>query len=84
MRRIRAGRIMTPYEVLGNKAVAQRCHWYKRENLVRDLPAGRQAEFRRKLQHGYQQPTFEKAKAATEESAEGAGDAQPIGDGESR
>ena len=28
------------------------------------LPAGRQGEFRRKLQNGYQQPTYEKAKAA--------------------
>ena len=50
-------------KVLAGKAVVQRCHWHKRENVVRYLPAGRQAEFRRKLQNGYQQPTYEKAKA---------------------
>jgi len=51
-------------KVLAGKALVQRCHWHKRENVVRYLPAGRQAEFRRKLQNGYQQPTYEKAKAA--------------------
>jgi transposase-like protein len=50
-------------KVLPGKALVQRCHWHKRENVVRYLPAGRQAEFRRKLQNGYQQPTYEKAKA---------------------
>jgi transposase-like protein len=50
-------------KVLAGKALVQRCHWHKRENVVRYLPAGRQAEFRRKLQNGYQQPTYEKAKA---------------------
>jgi len=50
-------------KVLAGKAVVQRCHWHKRENVVRYLPVGRQAEFRRKLQNGYQQPTYEKAKA---------------------
>lgn len=50
-------------KVLAGTAVVQRCHWHKRENVVRHLPAGRQAEFRRKLQNGYQQPTYEKAKA---------------------
>ena len=50
-------------KVLAGKAVVQRCHGHKRENVVRYLPAGRQAEFRRKLQNGYQQPTYEKAKA---------------------
>ena len=49
-------------KVLPGKAVVQRCHWHKRENVVRYLPAGRQAEFRRKLQNGYQQSTYEKAK----------------------
>jgi len=50
-------------KVLTGKALVQRCHWHKRENVVRYLPADRQAEFRRKLQNGYQQPTYEKAKA---------------------
>lgn len=44
-------------KILAGKAVVQRCHWHKRENVLRYLPAGRQAEFRRKLQNGYQQPT---------------------------
>ena len=51
-------------KLLTGKALVQRCHWHKRENVVRYLPAGRQGEFRRKLQNGYQQPTYEKAKAS--------------------
>jgi transposase-like protein len=51
-------------KVLEGQAAVQRCHWHKRENVVRYLPVGRQAEFRRKLQNAYQQPTYEKAKAA--------------------
>lgn len=51
-------------KVFGPKAAVQRCHWHKRENVVSYLPAGKQTEFRRKLQNGYQQPTYEKAKAA--------------------
>lgn len=51
-------------KVLTGQAAVQRCHWHKRENVVRYLPTGRQAEFRRKLQNAYQQPTYEKAKAA--------------------
>lgn len=50
-------------KVLAGKALVQRCHWHKRENVVRYLPAGRQPEFRRKLQNGYQQPSYEQAKA---------------------
>jgi transposase-like protein len=50
-------------KVFTGQAAVQRCHWHKRENVVRYLPAGRQAEFRRKLQHAYQQPTYEQAKA---------------------
>jgi transposase-like protein len=51
-------------KVFTGQAAVQRCPWHKRENVVRYLPTGRQAEFRRKLQTGYQQPTYEKAKAA--------------------
>jgi transposase-like protein len=51
-------------KVFAGQAMVQRCHWHKRENVVHYLPKGRQAEFRRKLQHGYQQPTYDKAKAA--------------------
>jgi transposase-like protein len=45
------------------KGAVQRCHWHKRENVVKYLPVSRQAEFRRKLQNGYQQESYERAKA---------------------
>lgn len=45
-------------------ALVQRCQWHKRENVVRYLPKPLQAEYRRKLQAAYEQPTYEKAKQA--------------------
>ena len=51
-------------KVFGGKAAVQRCQWHKRENVVRYLPAGEQATFRRKLQAAYEQPTYAKAKAS--------------------
>src|SRR3990172_1094144 len=51
-------------KVFAGNAAVQRCHWHKRENVVRYLPAGRQAEFRRKLENGSQAASHEKAKAA--------------------
>jgi len=51
-------------KAFGVKAAVQRCQWHKRENVVRYLPAGEQATFRRKLQAAYEQPTYAKAKAA--------------------
>jgi len=51
-------------KAFGDKAVVQRCQWHKRENVVRYLPTGEQATFRRKLQAAYEQPTYAKAKAA--------------------
>ena len=42
----------------------QRCQWHKRENVVRYLPTGQQATFRRKLQRAYDQPTYSQAKSA--------------------
>ena len=50
--------------VLGSKAAVQRCQWHKRENVLGYLPTGRQASFRRKLQHAYEKPTYAQAKAA--------------------
>jgi transposase-like protein len=50
--------------VLGSRATVQRCQWHKRENVVRYLPTGRQAAFRRKLQAAYERPTYAEAKAA--------------------
>jgi transposase-like protein len=51
-------------KVFGSKAAVQRCQWHKRENVVRYLPKGEQAGYRRKLQAAYVQPTYAKAKAA--------------------
>ena len=49
-------------EVLGAKAVVQRCQWHKRENVVMYLDKKRQPEMRNKLQSAYEQPTYEAAK----------------------
>ena len=51
-------------EVFGAAAQVQRCQWHKRENVVRHLPLGIQATWRRKLQAAYEQPTYPQAKAA--------------------
>lgn len=50
-------------EVLGEKAVVQRCQWHKRENVMKYLSESRKPYFRRRLQAAYEQPTYEKAKA---------------------
>lgn len=49
-------------EVMGDKAIIQRCQWHKRENVVSYLDKESQDQFRRKLQAAYEQPTYEKAK----------------------
>lgn len=50
--------------VFGGRAVVQRCQWHKRENIVRYLPQGQQAPWRRRLQQAYERPTYADAKAA--------------------
>ena len=50
--------------VFGPQAVVQRCQWHKRENVVRYLPQGQQATWRRRLQQVYERPTYVEAKAA--------------------
>ncbi|RLB81207.1 MAG: hypothetical protein DRH17_09910 [Deltaproteobacteria bacterium] len=45
-------------------ALIQRCQWHKRENVLSYLVKEHQETFRRKLQRAYQEPTYEKAKAA--------------------
>jgi transposase-like protein len=50
--------------VFGDHGIVQRCQWHKRENIVRYLPKGQQAPWRRKLQAAYEQPTYRLAKAA--------------------
>lgn len=49
--------------VYGDKAIIQRCQWHKRENVLSYLPKSLQAEFRRKLQAAYEQPTYDRAKS---------------------
>ena len=51
-------------DVFGSTAQVQRCQWHKRENVVRHLPTGVQATWRRKLQAAYEQPTYAQARAA--------------------
>jgi putative transposase len=50
------------YDVLGSKALVQRCQWHKRENVIGYLPKGMQGSMRRKLQEAYEERTYEKAK----------------------
>ena len=50
--------------VFGRQAVVQRCQWHKRENVVRYLPKGHQATWRRRLQQAYERPTYGEARAA--------------------
>lgn len=49
-------------EVMGDKAIFQRCQWHKRENVVDYLSLEKKVYFRRKLQAAYELPTYEKAK----------------------
>ena len=56
-------------EVFGDAAQVQRCQWHKRENVVRHLPPGQQATWRRKLQAAYEQPTYAQAKRALQRVA---------------
>lgn len=51
-------------EVLGENALIARCQWHKRENVLEYLAKERRAEYRRKLQSAYQQPSYELAKKA--------------------
>jgi putative transposase len=51
-------------QAFGGLALVQRCQWHKRENVVRYLPKGEQAHWRRRLQRAYRQPTYEQAHTA--------------------
>ena len=39
------------------------CQWHKPENVVRYLPKGYQATWRRQLQQAYERPTYAEARA---------------------
>jgi putative transposase len=47
---------------LSDKAVIQRCQWYKRENILKYLYKRHQSNFRQKLQSAYEQLTYEAAR----------------------
>jgi hypothetical protein len=49
-------------EVMGDRAVIQRCQWHKREDVMGYLSLEKREHFRRKLQSAYELPTYEKAK----------------------
>ena len=51
-------------KAFGSNALIQRCHWHKRENVVKYLPKKKQATFRKKLQYAFDRPTYEEAKEA--------------------
>ncbi len=51
-------------QAFGHSALVQRCQWHKRENVVRYLPKGEQATWRRRLQRAYQRPTYAEAQPA--------------------
>jgi transposase-like protein len=53
-------------EVMGEKAIIQRCQWHKRENVLKYLPEHKKAHYRSRLQAAYEQPTYEKAKRRLE------------------
>jgi transposase-like protein len=53
-------------EVLGEKAIIQRCQWHKREDVLGYLSKEKRPYFRRKLQSAYEQPTYAKSKAKLE------------------
>lgn len=48
-------------DVFGCYALIQRCQWHKRENVLSYLPKSQKSSMRKKLQHAYEQPTYEKA-----------------------
>lgn len=49
-------------ETFGKYALAQRCVWHKRENVVSYLPKEKQNHYRSKLQRAYLEPEYETAK----------------------
>lgn len=53
-------------EVMGGRAVIQRCQWHKRENVVSYLDKTQQEAMRAKLQAAYNLPTYDKAKKRLE------------------
>ena len=51
-------------KALDGYVVIQRCQWHKRENVRAYLPKGKQDEIKKALQHAYDLPTYQEAKAA--------------------
>ncbi len=51
-------------QVFKKRALIQRCQWHKRENVVSYLPRDQQSWMRKRLQRGYDRPTFGEATKA--------------------
>lgn len=56
------GLISAVENVFKNRVLIQRCQWHKRENIVDYLPKAEQSYMRRRLQMGYERPTYQEAK----------------------
>lgn len=52
------------HEVMGDRAIVQRCQWHKRENVISYLGKEEQKIYRKKLQKAYQQKTYAEAKSS--------------------
>ena len=48
----------------GKRALVQRCHWHKRENVVKPLPKSEQALWRGRLGRAWERPTYGEARPA--------------------
>lgn len=48
----------------GRRALVQRCHWHKRENVVKPLPKGEQRMWRGRLARAWERPTYGEARSA--------------------
>lgn len=48
----------------GRRALVQRCHWHKRENVVKPLAKGEQGMWRKRLARAWERPTYGEARSA--------------------
>ncbi len=57
-------------KAFGDKALIQRCHYHKTENVVSYLPKKRQDTFRKKIRDAFKKPTYDEAKDAIQKLRE--------------
>lgn len=53
--------------VFDDRVVVQRCQWHKRENVASYLPKNEQESFKKRIQNGYDRPTYSEAREALAE-----------------